>query len=127
MRPRVVGVLVAANARAFAAPALAAPRALAALEGRPDAVVDLRTRERADLVKGQWRYSDTRIVEVDFNAPGPDLRPSGQPIKTCDYAPHVGARDFDDAAWAALDAATLYVTASSAVYRIALTTRGLGF
>ncbi len=40
-------------------------------------------------------------------APGPDLRPSGAPIKTYDYTPHAGARDFDDSAWAVLDPTTL--------------------
>ena len=55
--------------------------------GRPDAVVDLATREGAALVKGQWRYRDARIVETDFRAPGPDLRPSGPPLKTHDVTP----------------------------------------
>ncbi|PYV92734.1 MAG: hypothetical protein DMG90_03915, partial [Acidobacteria bacterium] len=45
--------------------------------GRPDAVIDLATRNGVDLVKGQWRYSDTRIIEVDSRGPGADLKPSG--------------------------------------------------
>jgi gluconolactonase len=89
------------------APGLAAPRALGLPDGRPDAIIDLRTREGADLVAGQWRYSDTRIVEAEGRAPGPDLRPSGRPIKTFEYIPHAGARDFDDSAWEVLDPATL--------------------
>jgi gluconolactonase len=75
--------------------------------GRPDAVVDLRTRAGVALLKGQWRYSDVRIIETDFQAPGPDLKPSGKPIKTYDYSPHAGAADFDDSRWEALDPTTL--------------------
>jgi gluconolactonase len=75
--------------------------------GRPDATIDLRTREGAQLVKGVWRYSDVRIIETDFRAPGPDLKPSGRPTKTYDYAPHAGAVDFDDSQWEVLDSATL--------------------
>ena len=70
--------------------------------GRPDAIVDLRTRSGVELVKGQWRYSDVRIIETDFRAPGPDLKPSGNPIKTYDYSPHAGTDDFDDSRWEAL-------------------------
>jgi len=75
--------------------------------GRPNATVDLRTREGAELVKGVWRYSDVKIVEADFRAPGPDLKPSGKPSKTYDYTPHAGAADFDDSKWEVLDPTTL--------------------
>ena len=75
--------------------------------GRPDAVVDLRTRAGVELVKGQWKYSDVRIVETDFRAPGPDLKPSGKPIKTYDYSPHAGVADFDDSEWETLEPTTL--------------------
>jgi gluconolactonase len=75
--------------------------------GRPDAVVDLRTKDGAELVKGQWKYSDVRIVETDFRAPGPDLKPSGKPNKTYDYSPHAGAAEFDDSHWEVLDPTTL--------------------
>lgn len=67
--------------------------------GKPDAVIDLATVEGVNLVKGQWRYSDTKIIEVDFNGPGPDSQPTGQPIKTYDYTPHAGGADFDDSRW----------------------------
>jgi hypothetical protein len=40
---------------------------------QPDATIDLRTRSGVDLVGGQWRYSDARIVEGDHRAPGHDL------------------------------------------------------
>src|SRR5215471_16793456 len=75
--------------------------------GRPDATVDLRTREGTQLVAGTWRYSDVKIVEVDSKGPGPDLKPSGAPIRTYDYEPHAGAADFDDSDWQVLDPATL--------------------
>ena len=75
--------------------------------GRPDAVVDLRTEQGTELVKGQWKYSDVQIVEADFRAPGPDLKPSGKPIKTYDYSPHAGAAEFDDSQWEILDSTTL--------------------
>jgi gluconolactonase len=75
--------------------------------GRPDAIVDLRTRSGVELVKGQWRYSDVRIIETDFRAPGPDLKPSGNPIKTYDYSPHAGTADFDDSRWEAVEPTAL--------------------
>ena len=68
-------------------------------KGTPDAVVDLGTAEGAALAKGQWRYSDTRIVEVDFHAPGADNQPTGVPNRSYDVAPHAGPADFDDSAW----------------------------
>ena len=77
------------------------------IDGRPDAVVDLRTADGVRAVKGQWRYSDTRIVEADFNGPGPDLKPSGRAIKTHDYVPRAGASDFDDSKWERLEPAAL--------------------
>jgi len=75
--------------------------------GRPDATVDLRTNEGTQLVRGRWRYSDVRIVEVDARGPGPDLKPSGSLVKTYDYAPHAGAADFNDSKWPVIDPTTL--------------------
>ncbi len=69
---------------------------------RPDAIVDLMTNEGVALIKGQWRYSDSRIVQVAHHRPGPDLGPSGPPNMTYDYEPHAGAADFDDSTWEAL-------------------------
>ena len=94
--------------------------------GRPDAVVDLRTKAGVELVKGQWKYSDVKIIETDFRAPGPDLKPTGTPIKTYDYSPHAGAADFDDSQWEALDPTTLEARRSTGKicfnwYRINLT------
>jgi gluconolactonase len=77
------------------------------VDGRPNALIDLRTADGIRRVKGQWRYSDTTIIQADFNAPGPDLKPSGRPIKTYDYLPKAGSIDFDDSKWEAVDPAAL--------------------
>src|SRR6266404_5154496 len=81
--------------------------AASAANGKPEASIDLATDAGAKLVKGQWRYSDTKIVEVDFKGPGPDKQPTGAPIKTYDYTPHAGGADFDDSQWEAIQATTL--------------------
>src|SRR6266700_3728280 len=75
--------------------------------GKPDAAIDLATKEGVDLVKGQWRYSDTKIIEVDFKAAGPDKQPTGAPIKTYDFAPRAGGADFDDSKWEMIEPTTL--------------------
>src|SRR5215207_5441056 len=76
-------------------------------EATPAAAVDLATEEGLRTVGGVWRYSDTRIVEAEFRAPGPDGQPTGAPVKTYDYAPHAGSADFDDSRWESLAPATL--------------------
>jgi gluconolactonase len=68
--------------------------------GKPAASVDLATDEGVSAVKGEWRYSDTKIIETEFRAPGADGQPSDVPAKTYDYAPHAGGADFDDSRWA---------------------------
>lgn len=65
----------------------------------PDAVVDLRTPEGAARVKAQWRYSDTRIKEIDHRSVGADLKASGPRNRTFDFSPDARAADFDDANW----------------------------
>ena len=75
--------------------------------GRPEATIDLRTTEGAQMVKGQWRYSDAKIIEVESRGPGADLKPSGDPNKTYDYWPHAGDANFDDSKWEMLDAEQL--------------------
>jgi len=74
---------------------------------RPDARIDLGTKEGTELVNGQWRYSDTKIVEVDFNAAGPDGQPSTTPIKTYDIIPQAGRAEFDDSKWDMIAPTTL--------------------
>src|SRR5947209_7457941 len=75
--------------------------------GKPDASIDLATNEGTQLIGGEWRYSDTKIVETQFNAAGPDGQPSGPSVKTYDYAPHAGAIDFDDSGWEKIAATDL--------------------
>ena len=111
---------------ALAAPAAALPTPLVRPFGRPDALVDLRTAEGVRLVKGQWRYRDAKIAEVDAKGPGPDLKPSGAPIRTYDYTPKAGAADFDDSTWEAIEPTTLDARRSTGKvcfnwYRIELT------
>lgn len=66
---------------------------------KPDASIDLATTEGIKLVNGQWKYSDTKIVETNFNAAGADDQPSGPSVKTYDYEPKAGVADYDDSTW----------------------------
>ncbi len=75
--------------------------------GTPLAAIDLATAEGARLVQGSWRYSDTKIIEVDFKGPGADGQPTGAPVKTYDYTPHAGGADFDDSQWEVIAPGTL--------------------
>jgi gluconolactonase len=75
--------------------------------GKPDAMIDLGSVEGVKAVRGEWRYSDTKIVETDFRGPGPDKQPTGAPVKTYDYTPHAGGADFDDSKWEAISPTTL--------------------
>ena len=107
--------------------ALSAPaRAAEAPTGRADATLDLATLEGASMSGGAWRYHDTSISEEEFRSVGPDLKPSGPPNRTYDYAPHAGVAGFDDSGWEVLDPATLGVRRSTgklcfAWYRIRVT------
>lgn len=74
---------------------------------RADAVVDLRTEAGASLVGGEWRFHDTKIVEVEHHWPGPDLKPSGAPNRTHELNPHAAVPDFDDSGWEKIAAETL--------------------
>lgn len=121
----VIGIVLAAAA--WWSPAGAAAQVTRdAPAGPPAAIVDLATDEGVQLVRGQWRYSDVRIVAVEHRAPGPDLRPSGPPVGTYDIVPHAGAADYDDSAWEALPARHLHARKGNgrlgfAWYRIAVT------
>ncbi|WHZ24775.1 MAG: Gluconolactonase [Nitrospira sp.] len=74
---------------------------------RPEAIVDLKTDEGIALVKGQWRYSNVKVVDVDHHSPGVDLAPSGPPNRTQDIDVHAGAADFDDSNWEQIKPAQL--------------------
>src|ERR1043166_3126696 len=75
--------------------------------GKPAATIDLGSIEGVNTVNGQWRYSDTKIVETDFRGPGPDKQPTGALVKTYDYTPHAGGADFDDTKWDVISPTTL--------------------
>ena len=75
--------------------------------GTPEATIDLATEAGVQLIKGQWRYHDTNIVDVDFRGPGADGQPTGPPVKTYDFTPHAGGADFDESAWEKIGATTL--------------------
>lgn len=102
--PLRVVLLVAAlaNASTLTLRADHAPRAVL-----PDAVVDLRTTEGVARVNAQWRYSDTTIREIEHRDVGPDLKASGKPNKTFDFAPDARATDFDDSKWEIVPADSL--------------------
>ena len=76
--------------------------------GQAKAIVDLRTPEGTTLVKSTWRYSEAKLVNAAFQAPGPDkndplaLYPTGKNIATQDISPKAGASNFDDSKWATL-------------------------
>ncbi|HEX5885779.1 MAG TPA: SMP-30/gluconolactonase/LRE family protein [Pyrinomonadaceae bacterium] len=75
--------------------------------GKPAAMIDLGSVEGVQAVKGEWRYSDTKIVETDFRGPGADRQPTGAPVKTYDYTPHAGGADFDDSKWEVISPTSL--------------------
>jgi len=100
-------VFAAAFALAAGAPVAAAPVGLSGLEGRPDAIVDLRTVDGAKSLGAVWKYADASIVPLDFHAPGPDLKPSGKPLKTFDLVPRAGAADYDDSSWVTIEPTSL--------------------
>ncbi len=88
----------------LASGALASQMPRAAL---PDAVVDLRTPAGVARVNGQWRYSDTRIQEIEHRAVGADLKASGPKNRTYDFMPDARAKDFDDSKWEVIPADSL--------------------
>lgn len=73
----------------------------------PAAVVDLATHDGLAVVKAEWRYSDTTIVDAIFKAPGVDGQPSEVPVQTHDVAPKAGVAGFDDSSWTVIAPTTL--------------------
>lgn len=68
---------------------------------RAEATIDLGTSDGAKTAKAQWRYHDTKIIEVGFTSPDTTGQPSTTPNKTYDFTPHAGGNsmDFDDSDW----------------------------
>jgi hypothetical protein len=63
--------------------------------------IDLQTKEGVAAVKGEWRYHDVKIVEVEGK--GPD----GKPNKTYNIEPRALGADFDDSKWEVIAPETL--------------------
>ena len=63
--------------------------------------IDLQTKEGVAAVKGEWRYHDVKIVEVEGK--GPD----GKPNKTYNIEPRALGADFDDSKWEVVAPETL--------------------
>ena len=85
----------------------AAPLDEALAKRSPEARIDLATKAGTELVKAQWRYSDTKIIEVDFKAVGADGQPSTTPNKTYDITPQAGRAEFDDSNWEVIEPTSL--------------------
>jgi hypothetical protein len=79
----------------------------AALAAAPSAAfagskqIDLRTKQGVDAVKGQWRYADVKIVEVDTRTL------EGKPAKTYNIQPKAFGAEFDDSKWEQCDPPSL--------------------
>jgi gluconolactonase len=119
-------VLAAAIVAGGGAHAAAAPSGQTGLDGRADAIVDLRTVDGAASVGAIWKFANASIVPLDFHAPGPDLKPTGPPIKTFDLVPRAGSPTFDDSAWETIEPASLEARRTSGKlafgwYRLKLT------
>src|SRR3990172_643139 len=68
--------------------------------GRPDAIIDLASKDGAALVGATWRYRDAKLVAGAARAPGPDLGPSGAPIRAIDASPSASEAFGEDPGWA---------------------------
>lgn len=89
MRPMLAVLLLAI---------LTVPAAEAVAQSRK---IDLRTSEGVATVKGQWRYADCKVIEVDGKAA------DGSPNRTYNIVPRAEKPDFDDSAWQALEPTAL--------------------
>lgn len=99
--------LVAATLLGLLASAPVASAGADVFPGKPVVTVDLATREGVAQLQAEWRYSDTRLVQIAFRDPGPDNQPTGANTRTWDYLPKAGSRGFDDVGWEHLDPTTL--------------------
>ena len=63
--------------------------------------IDLRTKAGVAAVKGAWRYSDFKLIEV------PTKTVDGKPMMTYNIAPKAFGPDFDDSKWEVCDPTTL--------------------
>ena len=88
-------------------PATVPARSETVSSGAPAMTIDLATTAGVAQVKGQWRYSNVKIVETEFRAAGADGQPGATLVKTYDISPRAGGADFDDSKWEVIDPATL--------------------
>lgn len=65
--------------------------------------IDLRTKDGVSQVKGEWRYSNVKIVEVDGVGPPPEKKP----VKTYNIEPKAFGANFDDSQWEVCEPETL--------------------
>jgi len=65
----------------------------------PESIVDLRTTAGAQIVGGEWRYSDARVDNVAFREAGADRSPSGPANVTNILNPSAVTGTTDEAAW----------------------------
>ena len=63
--------------------------------------INLRTKDGVAQIKGEWRYSDVKLVEV------PSTAPDKNPPTTYNYEPRASATDFDDSKWPVIDPTSL--------------------
>ena len=112
-RTGIVFALIVAIGAASSSSVKAQHAVRQATDGRPDAVIDLRTSAGVELVRGEWRYRDAYPIEVESRGPGTDLRPSGEAVKALDIAPHAGSGIFDDSEWHKIAPASLQARRSN--------------
>jgi gluconolactonase len=78
---------------------------IAALSGKATLAestrINLGTTAGAKAVKGEWRYSDVKIVEV------PGTGPDGKPNRTNNIEPRAHDTKFDDSKWEVIPADSL--------------------
>jgi gluconolactonase len=110
----------------LAAAAGAAPNPPPLPSGAPAARIDLATDAGVAAVKGQWRYADAKIVEVQHRLPDANGQPTGAPVATHAIEPRAGWRGFDDSSWPEIAPASLVARRATGRlcfnwYRIAVT------
>ena len=63
--------------------------------------INLRTKEGVARIKGDWRYSNVKLVEV------PSTAPDKNPPTTYNYEPRASGPEFDDSGWSVIDPTSL--------------------
>ncbi|MGE0462807.1 MAG: SMP-30/gluconolactonase/LRE family protein [Vicinamibacterales bacterium] len=76
-------------------------------EGRPDAVVDLNTKDGLALMRASWTVRDVTLTPATFRRVAPDLTPTGPEAPTFDVGPRPGTPAFDRAPWVPMPAGGL--------------------